>query len=477
MVSGFLEKRFAKLFGDRGDHEFRPIALEIIERPASPVAMTMILTIALFFLGAIVWSTVGMVDIVSLAQGKFQPSGRVKTVQPLETGRVTTIRIRNGDLVRAGDVLVTFDAREVTTEYVALENIYFSYLAESQRRTAAILSADVEQLTEPDWDEGVSAQVRKREDGVLSSDFNQIMAQLNAIDATIALKKAERERLLNIIESQQILLETLTERVTLRQKLSDSAVGTRTALIDALETLHQQKTALVSQIGELKEADKALLSLSAERAKTKSAFIADHRSRAADAKRNADDAALKREKVRTRLENFVLRSPIDGIVQALTVTSIGQVLPAAQEAMRIIPENDVLQAEVYVQNKDIGFIREGQEAEVKIEAFPFTRYGVVHAAVKRVARDAISQPEMLQTDVDPSRPYEGRSSGGGQRVQNLVYPVELTLTQNYIEIEGQRVQLMPGMSITAEVKTGKRRLIEYLLSPLAETVSQTARER
>lgn len=475
--STLIEKGLTKLFGDRGDHEFRPIALEILERPPSPIALVMILTIALFFVSAVIWSMVGTVDIVALAQGKFQPSGRVKTVQPLETGRVDQILVRNGDHVKSGDVLVILDAREMKAEYDAFENAYLSLLAEAQRRGAAILSAEKENLESVVWNNTIPVDVRAREDSVLLADFNQIMAQLKAIDSAVAQKNAERERLQNVALSQNILVETLKERVALRQKLSDSAVGTRTALIDALETLHQQETTLVSQIGQLKETEEAIHSLAAERNKAVSVFIADNRTRAAEAKRNADDMALKLDKARVRLDNLKLRSPIDGIVQALTVTSVGQVLPVAQEVMRIVPERDVLQAEVYVQNKDIGFIKEGQVAEVKVEAFPFTRYGVVHATVKRVARDAISQPEMSQTEVDPSRAYETRAAGGAQRVQNLVYPVELALSQNWIEVDGQRVLLMPGMSITAEVKTGSRRLIEYLLSPLSATVSEAARER
>jgi hemolysin D len=133
-----IEKGLARLFGDRGDHEFRPIALEILERPASPIALAMIVTIALFFASAVIWSMVGTVDIVALAQGKFQPTGRVKTVQPLETGRVETILVRNGDHVEAGEVLITLDAREVRAECDALESAYFSLLAEAQRRAAAI---------------------------------------------------------------------------------------------------------------------------------------------------------------------------------------------------------------------------------------------------------------------------------------------------------------------------------------------------
>lgn len=301
--STLIEKGLTKLFGDRGDHEFRPIALEILERPPSPIALVMILTIALFFVSAVIWSMVGTVDIVALAQGKFQPSGRVKTVQPLETGRVDQILVRNGDHVKSGDVLVILDAREMKAEYDAFENAYLSLLAEAQRRGAAILSAEKESLESVVWNNIIPVDVRAREDSVLLADFNQIMAQLKAIDSAVAQKNAERERLQNVALSQNILVETLKERVALRQKLSDSAVGTRTALIDALETLHQQETTLVSQIGQLKETEEAIHSLAAERNKAVSVFIADNRTRAAEAKRNADDMALKLDKARVRLDN------------------------------------------------------------------------------------------------------------------------------------------------------------------------------
>lgn len=158
--------------------------------------------------------------------------------------------------------------------------------------------------------------------------------------------------------------------------------------------------------------------------------------------------------------------------------SVGQVLNAAQEVMRIVPDDAVLEVETYLPNKDIGFVHEGQTASIKIEAFPFTRYGTIEAVVTRVASDAIPLPEALAAEGNTQpQPQEAKGSAGAQRVQNLYFPVTLKLSQSTILSEGKAIPLAPGMAITAEIKTGQRRLLDYLLSPLKEVGSTAVKER
>jgi hemolysin D len=145
--------------------------------------------------------------------------------------------------------------------------------------------------------------------------------------------------------------------------------------------------------------------------------------------------------------------------------------------MRIVPEGATLEIEAYLANKDVGFVKPGQKAVVKIESFPFTRYGTLEATVGRVASDAIPEPEAQQAEGDEARRQKEKTFGGGQRTQNLVFPVTLKPARTKMNIDGQTIPLTPGMAVSVEIATGNRRILEYIFSPLVETASQAMKER
>jgi hemolysin D len=145
--------------------------------------------------------------------------------------------------------------------------------------------------------------------------------------------------------------------------------------------------------------------------------------------------------------------------------------------MRIVPEGAALEIECYLPNKDVGFVKVGQKAVVKIESFPFTRYGTLSATVERVASDAIPEPDAQQTENGPSRPRKDQTFAGAQRTQNLVFPVTLTPERTVMSVDGQQIPLTPGMAVDVDIATGNRRILEYLFSPLVETASRAMKER
>jgi membrane fusion protein, hemolysin D len=159
------------------------------------------------------------------------------------------------------------------------------------------------------------------------------------------------------------------------------------------------------------------------------------------------------------------------------VTTIGQVVTTGQEIMRIVPTGPSLEIEAYLANKDVGFVKVGQEAIVKIDAFPFTRYGTVKARITRIAKDAIPEPEAQQTEGESTRGAASNMFAGAQRVQNLVFPITLTPETTVMKADGGPVALLPGMAATVEVKTGRRRILEYLFSPMVEIASNALKER
>lgn len=467
----------------RADREFLPAALAILEQPASPIATSLIGSICALAVIALAWGVFGWTDIVAVAPGKVQPSGRVRTVQPLETGRVQAIHATNGRRVSQGDALVELDSTEAQEDVVMLATAHRSARAEILRRDAVIAAAlDLASRSNRpavavDWPADIPEAIRQRENAVLQADLRHLAGQLATLDAQIVQKHAERDRLADTIERQDALIATQQERVDMRTKLLRTDAGTRSGVIDATESLHYQRTVLAGQRGQLIEAERAIETLRAERDKVVGATLADNATRRADAARQVDEITPRLAKARLRVERMTLRSPVTGTVQSSAVTSIGQVLTAGQEAMRVVPGDGGLEIEVYLQNKDIGFVHEGQAATIKVEAFPFTRYGTLEATVVRVATDAIPDPDARQAEADPTRIGDSRLVGAGQRVQNLVFPVVLHTKQSAIMAEGKPVPLGPGMAVTAEIKTGERRLIDYVLSPLTETTSTAGRER
>jgi hemolysin D len=474
----FWRKSNRSIF-DLDDREFLPAALEILETPPSPVRMWMLIAICAFVAIAVAWMFMGHIDIIAVARGKIQPTGHVKLVQPLETGKVSNLFVSNGSNVDAGQEVIKLDDSEAKAEVKSLEAVVASARAESVRRNAAIAAALDKNLTAPEvnWPSSLTKEVVERETRVLASDLKLLSSSLADIAAQREQKQAERTRLLDTIASQKELLKIEDQRVQLRSQLEGRKLGSKLTLFDALETLQNQRTSLAQQEGQLAEAAAALNVFDQNAIKTVSTFVADNSQKAAEADRQAQETAQKLVKARVRASNMVLTAPVSGTVQALSITTLGQVVMPGEEVMRIVPHNPGFEIECYVANKDIGFISVGQKAVIKVESFPFTRYGSLPGHVARISDEAIPEPDAQQREADPSRSSPSRLMAGAQRVQNLVFPVTIALEKNVISAGEREVPVSNGMAVSVEVKTGRRRIIDYIFSPLVEVTSEAMKER
>ena len=461
------------------DHEFLPAALEILETPPSPIKMALLLLICAFFSVALLWAYYSRIDIIAVAQGKVQPTGRVKVIQPLETSRVLTIKVENGSNVRAGDVLAELDPSDAAADVAATTASLASFRAEALRRAAAIKAAAATPASAPvkiDWPQDTPAAIRKREERVLAADLSQLAAQIASLTAQAEQKKAEHQRLESMIAAEGELIKTLQERVEMRAQLVQMNAGSKASLLDSTSDVQTQMTTLAQQKGQLAEAEANLAVLDREMQRVRETFTADNAQKAGEAERQAEDLAEKLIKTQARLRNTTLVSPIDGTVQALALTTVGQIVSSGEELMRIVPRSTGLEIECYLPNKDIGFVREGQQAIVKVESFPFTRYGTIEAKVSRVASDAISEPDAELQEKDPLTPSR-RMPNGAQRTQNLVFPVTLQLEKTFVDVDGAKMPLGAGMAVTVEIRTGNRRILEYIFSPLMQIGSEAIKER
>lgn len=465
------------------DRTFLPAALETIEMPPSPAAVVLMLAICAFAVGALAWCWFGRLDVYATARGKIEPAGHAKVVQPLESGKVAAIYVKEGQSVAARDILLVLDTAEDEAQIAADTEAMMARRAEALRRKVALSAVAAGSFAAPPaipWPSDVPDALRKRENGVLAADLAELSATLANLAAQKVEKQAAVKQLDASIAAQNHLIETLNERVTLRQVSLDKQVGTRTGLIDAVQALRQEQAQIAGDIGRRDQAIAAVATLDTEQVNKVETFLSDNTRKMAEAERLADEKEAERAKTEVKLGHMTLRAPVDGVVQALGVTTIGQVVTTSQELMRIVPANAPVQIEAYVTNDDIGFVSRDQSAVVKIDSFPFTRYGTLEATVEEVASDAIPAETANRSLSDPIKQSDEKAqklAPSAQSMNDLVFEAKLRPHTYVIDVNGREVQLSPGMTVTVEIKTGSRRILEYLFSPLVEVAGTAMRER
>jgi hemolysin D len=475
-------KHPSRLLPELDDRAFLPAALEIIETPPSPAGVWMITVICAFVVAALAWAWFGRLDIYATARGKFVPSGYTKVIQPLDAGKVSVIAVRPNQVVKAGEIVMLLDASEVRSEIAADTEAMIARRAEALRRKAALSAVVDGVLTPPaiSWPDEEPEAIRQREDRVLAGDLGELSAALAHLDKQRLEKEATVKELEGSIAAQTRLIETLRERVALRQQLIDKNVGTRTAMIDAMQGLREGETQLAGYIGKRDEALAAVGSIESERAAKIEAFLADNTRKMAEANRLADEKEADRTKARVKLDHMTLRAPVNGVVHALAVTSLGQVVTTGQELMHIVPANTPLEIQAYVSNEDIGFVSPGQPAVVKVDAFPFARYGTVDATVSEIAQDAIPADTANRELADQTKlgsQADRNLTPTAQPMTNLVFEAKLRPSATTISINDKDLPLSPGMTVSVEIRTGTRRIINYVFSPLVEVAGKAMKER
>jgi hemolysin D len=494
------------------DREFLPAALEILETPPPPLPIALIATICAFALAALIWSYFGRLDVHATAPSKIETAGYAKVIEPLDAGKIASIHVEKGQTVKAGDLLLELDPAEANADALSAKDKLNASLAEIARRRYAfdaVRAAEIEGQGVRDRldarrkdeapagdsdpvenlggqaelkvasDGAVPEQFRLREEAVLRADLAQLSDALKALDRQMAEKLATQRRLNMSIAFQNTLMETLNQRVSTRQQAIDLNVGTKIDLYNAKEELEKSQSALASDQGQLIEIDAAMRSVHSEMAKTISQFIADNENKLAEAARKADEARQALAKADARLARTRLYAPTDGVVQQMAVTTVGQVVTTGQQLIVLTPVGGKLQVEALVANLDIGFVKPGQDAVIKVDAFPFTRFGALHGKVVNIASAAISEQDAKRglanatatANVAPEAP-----SAPGQP-ESFVFPVTVSLDETAMKIDGGAIPLTPGMTASVEIRTDSRRVIDYLLSPLAKIGSEALRER
>jgi hemolysin D len=453
---------------------FLPAALEIVETPPSPIGRAIAVTIIAVFCVALAWACLGTVDIVAMAPGKIIPSGRSKVIQPFETGVVRAIHVQDGQRVKAGDVLIELDPTMSGAELGHLKSDLISAQLDAARLRAAIAGHD-DPLADFKPPVGASPDLIQMHRRYLISQTAEQNAKLAAIDRQVAQKEAERATVDATITKLDATIPLLQERVDVRKQLYQKELGSKLLYLTELQDLVGQQQDLLVQKSKSRETDAAIAALVETRTKTAAEYQRSLFDDLAKAEQKA--AGLVQDVVkadqRTNLQH--LTAPVDGVVQQLAVHTVGGVVTPAQALMTIVPLESHLEIEAMVSNRDIGFIEAGQEAAIKVDTFNFTRYGLLNGKVLSVSHDAITREKPQDKQSDNFQSSE--SSSSEPKGQELIYAARVSLDRAQMQVEDKLVNLSPGMAVTVEIKTGSRRIVSYLLSPLVRYSHESLRER
>ena len=476
---------------EQDEREFLPAHLELTETPLSAAPKWIARLVILFALISLLWAIFGKLDIVAVAQGKTSLGGRSKTIQALETAVVERINVKDGQTVKKGDVLIELAGIGSDSDYNrSLEALRAAYLNKWRSETllAAIenghsprlsssIDTDKQVNNTQDAKQAASAPQGLQAASETTSLKQQIIASIpqSAIieaqtlvlnqyqawstkDQQLASVKEQRKAERTSTQAQINKLAAMTQiegqRVSDYRELVAQDYLAKHSLLEQESKYIQAKNDLASQQSTLQQITQAIKQAEDERILNTQTIKRDTLDVLRQANEQIGQLEPEAAKAEQRKQLLTLTAPVDGTVQQLAMHTIGGVVTAAQPIMVIVPSEDKLEIEAIVPNKDIGFVQVGQEVVVKIESFPYTRYGYLTGKVKTVSFDAVENKDL-----------------------GLVYTAIVSLDKDTLNIDGKPVRLDAGMNATAEIKTGKRSVISYLLSPLQTKVDESLRER
>lgn len=440
---------------NRLQYEFLPAAEEIVETPAAPLGALVVWLVALLLIVALAWSYFGRIDIVAVANGKISTEGSTKIIQPAVSGVVTGINVHEGQRVKKGETLLALDKttaeKDVATANQSLnaarvERDILRRLAVGGNTDEIINNADLPDETKAMLRQfagsqtALSAARQQAVNGTISNyqqqlQFNQqAKNQLETNAQNLKNRKAEIEKQLpNANPVDKLRLQNELSNIDQRITSADSAVlGQNQQLLQSQSALTQAQNQSQTQTAE-----------------TNSAF----NNQIITAEKRIIELENNLVKARQVLAQTTITAPVDGTVLSLTVKTIGGVVNAGQQLAQIVPEKVLLYVDAALDNQDIGFVKPGQRAVVKVATYPFQRYGYLEGTVENISPDAIQDDK-----------------------KGLIYKAKIKLNDDKSSKQNQ-LKLLPGMSVSAEITTGQRRIIEFFLDPLMTKADESLKVR
>lgn len=459
MMSEWGKRLFAA--AEQGPSDFAAPLLRIQQSPPHPLGRRVLLTLACLLAGLLLWGILGRLDIVAVAEGKLVPQSYVKIVQPPESGIVLEILVREGEPVRAGQVLMRMDALPAEADSKSVE-------AELARKRLTLKRIDAEL-------NGTPLLFAASDSPALAGEIAaQYRANRAAVESALAEErtrltkaKAERAAAERVRQKLQSTLPHYQEQEQAFEKLSKQgfagplmASDKRRERVEKEEDLRAQEHLIESAQAGIAQSERKLVQIESD--SRKQLYIERN-----EIHGSVEKLAQESAKLTHRRGLLELKASQDGIVKDLATHTTGTVVQPGTVMLTLVPKGELLKAEVWVSNEDIGFVRNGQPVKVKLAAFPFQKYGMVDGVVEHVGADAL----------DANAPEAGASNAERKTSKPLTYKALVALKAMSLEAGGERLDLGAGMQATAEIALGHRSVMEYLLSPVQKAWHEAARER
>lgn len=428
---------------DRLQYEFLPSALEIVETPPSPFGRIVIWLILALLGIAFVWAYLGEIDVIASGQGKIMPAGNVKTIQPANGGVINSIRVSEGEKVKKDQLLIELDSTLATTELQAIQKSLTIARLERDILKKTLAGEDpTELINSSDLSDDIKEDLRQLVKSQNSA--TAVQRQFLSISISNAQSQLNIERK-NLATTENNLKAAQTRKQQLEQEIPQSSGVQRALLESELQHVNSQikeaEGLLLSQQQRIAQAEAGV----GEASGSLSKFEAEHSSSTiatvVEQDKHITELEDKLAAATKNMELMSIKSPVDGTVLSIASNTIGGVVTTAQPLVIIVPDDTPLIIEATLQPKDVGFVREGQKVAVKVDTYSFQRFGYLHGTVKSISADTFDDEK-----------------------HGPIYKIKITIDDDKSS-KGNIIKVNPGMTVTSEITTEKRRIIDFFLDP------------
>jgi HlyD family secretion protein len=462
-MAGAKVARKARIVGV-DPQDFSPSLLRVQSKPPAPFASAMLRLLLLLLFLLILWAAFGKLDIVATAEGKLIPQTYLKIVQPFEQGMVREILVSEGEHVKAGQVLMRLDTTLSDADGKAINIDYHSKQITLRRIDA--------ELTDKEF---------KRKPGDMDALYTKALAQYRAnrlsYETALAQERSTHDKVQSDLaaaeQARTKLTETLPhyrEQAKAYADLAKDGYVSKLAATDK-EREHIEKEQDLKTQEHIIESARATLASSSRKLEQ---ITADYRQKLQAERADNSDKLDKTQAEVTKQEYrnglLELKASQDGIIKDLATHTVGTVISPGTILMTLVPKDEILRAEVWISNEDVGFIHLGEPTKIKFASYQFQKYGMVDGNIAHLSADATDN---TQQGAGQSAPPNAKSPNG----QPFAYRALIDLKAQELIANGVKHALSPGMQVTAEIHLGTRTILEYLLSPVTGAFQEAGRER
>ena len=444
--------------------EFSPAIARLQSQPPARFGRAVLLALIALVLGLLIWAAFGRLDIVAVAEGKLVPQTYLKIVQPTEQGVVKEILVREGQAVQQGQVLMRMDAVVSEADGKTLQ-------AEYQRYRLALRRIDAELggkalSAEPDDPAELYAQVAAQYHADRYAYQSALQEQRSVLDKARQDMAAAQE----IKGKLEQVLPHYREQAKAYDQLGREGYASKLMVTDKQRERIEKEQDFKSQEFAIKSAQATLLQAHNRITQISADYQRQLQTERVESAAQFDKARQELAKQQHRNALLELKAPQAGVVKDLATHTVGTVASPGTILMTLVPRTEPLQAEVWVTNEDIGFIRPQQAVKLKLSAFTFQKYGMINGEVTQVSADA-SDAQGQGNVQDKNADIAGKPNA------LLSYKALVSLNAQQLITDGIAHKLAPGMRVSAEIKLGTRSVLEYLFSPVSKAFHEAGRER